>query len=248
MAKVKAIASEAMTAESAAKVEPAAGCDTASITKTHLNFAFDKAEITEAHKATLNKVAKTVESCKTAVVVAGYTDTTGSYLYNRWLSQQRAEAGMRGLMREGVNEDNIRAVGYGQLHPVASNKTRAGRAQNRRVEFVPGTELPYPLPGVRHTAKAAKHTAAKVEPQSAAQVVKQAISPDLKARVEAEKAAAAKGAKPVSPSAIRKPWWAIVETKATTATSDTVETVNKAVDHMLQPQPTTTVKQPPLAK
>jgi outer membrane protein OmpA-like peptidoglycan-associated protein/osmotically-inducible protein OsmY len=117
-----------------AAVEPAAGCD---ISKAKLHFDFDKAELRAADAPVIASVAATLTACEDmkAVTVAGYTDVTGSKLYNKWLSQQRAEAGMRGLMRAGVAKDRLQAVGYGEKDPVASNKTRAGRAQNRRVEF-----------------------------------------------------------------------------------------------------------------
>ncbi|WP_375444042.1 OmpA family protein [uncultured Fibrella sp.] len=64
--------------------------------------------------------------------VGGYTDNTGNAAANKKLSQSRAEAAVTELVRLGVNQSRLEAEGYGQEHPVASNKTEEGRAQNRR--------------------------------------------------------------------------------------------------------------------
>ena len=120
-------------------------CDgQADLKKQTLMFGFDKADLSSTHKAKLDVVAKRMKACaEERVVLAGFTDVTGSKLYNKWLSQQRAEAAMRGLMRDGVAKERLKAVGYGEQYPVAPNTTKANRAQNRRVEFHEGSELPY---------------------------------------------------------------------------------------------------------
>jgi len=77
------------------------------------------------------------------LVVAGFTDNApiGPALAkegvtsNEILSQKRAEAVAAYLVSQGVNPDLVIAKGYGEANPVASNKTPAGRAQNRRVEL-----------------------------------------------------------------------------------------------------------------
>lgn len=66
--------------------------------------------------------------------VSGYTDSRGSKAYNLKLSKRRAESVKAYLVKHGVAADRIVAKGFGMEHPVADNKTRAGRAQNRRVE------------------------------------------------------------------------------------------------------------------
>lgn len=68
------------------------------------------------------------------VNIDGYTDSTGSKAVNAKLSQNRAEAVKKFLVSHGVSADRIQAVGHGADNPVASNKTAAGRAQNRHVE------------------------------------------------------------------------------------------------------------------
>ena len=68
--------------------------------------------------------------------VQGHTDNQGSDAVNDPLSQQRAEAVVKALEGLGVDGFNLRAVGKGSHEPVADNKTEAGRAKNRRVEFI----------------------------------------------------------------------------------------------------------------
>ena len=68
--------------------------------------------------------------------VQGHCDNQGSDKVNDPLSQQRAEAIVAELVKLGVDEWNLRAVGKGSHEPVADNKTEEGRAKNRRVEFV----------------------------------------------------------------------------------------------------------------
>jgi len=67
--------------------------------------------------------------------VAGHTDSTGSKKTNDRLSQQRAEAVMNYLTSKGIDASRLMAKGYGSENPIDSNKTRAGRANNRRVEI-----------------------------------------------------------------------------------------------------------------
>lgn len=70
------------------------------------------------------------------VSIEGHTDATGSAERNRVLSQQRAAAVRSHLVRKGIAEERLEAAGFGQDRPVADNKTPAGRALNRRVEFL----------------------------------------------------------------------------------------------------------------
>jgi OOP family OmpA-OmpF porin len=65
--------------------------------------------------------------------VKGYTDSRGSAAYNKRLSKMRAFAVRTKLIQLGVNPEKIRAEGYGEENPVASNDTKEGRFENRRV-------------------------------------------------------------------------------------------------------------------
>jgi outer membrane protein OmpA-like peptidoglycan-associated protein len=70
------------------------------------------------------------------IEVDGYTDSTGSPLFNEQLSQQRADSVRSYLNQQGVQPSLITTRGFGQNNPVASNDTPQGRQQNRRVEMV----------------------------------------------------------------------------------------------------------------
>jgi OOP family OmpA-OmpF porin len=67
--------------------------------------------------------------------IEGHTDSTGSAKLNQKLSEDRAAAVMNALIERGVSADNLVSKGFGPSVPVASNKTAAGRAQNRRTEI-----------------------------------------------------------------------------------------------------------------
>lgn len=69
--------------------------------------------------------------------INGHTDDVGDDRHNLELSQARAESVMAWFILNGVNPHRLRAVGFGELQPLAENSTDAGRAENRRVEFHP---------------------------------------------------------------------------------------------------------------
>ncbi len=70
------------------------------------------------------------------VEVQGHTDSDGRDTANLDLSQRRAIAVIRYLIKEGVDPVRLTGVGYGEMRPIDSNRTRSGKANNRRVEFV----------------------------------------------------------------------------------------------------------------
>ena len=87
---------------------------------------------------TLDKLAKVAKDCNAAFVieVGGHTDNTGKPESNKTLSDLRAQEVVKYLVKEGVDAAKLRAVGYGQERPIASNDNRDGRRQNRRIEFL----------------------------------------------------------------------------------------------------------------
>jgi len=100
-----------------------------------VNFAFDSYKITPKYLEEIKKVANFMgENPGYRVVLSGHTDSVGAEAYNQKLSEKRANAVAKALEELGVSADKITAVGYGELKPVASNKTKEGRAENRRVE------------------------------------------------------------------------------------------------------------------
>lgn len=68
--------------------------------------------------------------------VQGHCDNQGSDKVNDPLSQKRSEAIVNALVKLGVDEFNLKAVGKGSHEPVADNSTEEGRVKNRRVEFI----------------------------------------------------------------------------------------------------------------
>jgi len=70
------------------------------------------------------------------VSVEGHTDSVGSAAYNKKLSLKRAQAVANYLIKNGVDKNRITVVGHGEEKPIAPNTTRAGRAENRRVEVI----------------------------------------------------------------------------------------------------------------
>jgi outer membrane protein OmpA-like peptidoglycan-associated protein len=76
------------------------------------------------------------ENSTTRLVIEGHTDSRGSETYNEDLSRRRAEAVRNALVANGITGERIEAVGRGEAFPVASNDTRAGQQQNRRVEII----------------------------------------------------------------------------------------------------------------
>ena len=109
------------------------------IDKITLQVLFDtnKAALTEADEMELQKAVAFVKKYPGSKIrLDGYTDNTGTDAYNLKLSERRATAVMDYLIKEaGVDSSNITAVGHGEADPVADNKTREGRAKNRRVEL-----------------------------------------------------------------------------------------------------------------
>lgn len=102
------------------------------------NVTFDSSSATlkPAGANTLSGVAMVLkEYPKTAVNVAGYTDSTGGAELNQKLSQQRADSVASSLIVQGVAANRLRTIGMGPANPVASNSTTEGKAQNRRVEI-----------------------------------------------------------------------------------------------------------------
>lgn len=101
-------------------------------------FDFDKAELKPESEAQLAEMAlflKTHADMK--VFVTGHTDNKGTLDYNLSLSDRRAKAVVGRLSsRYGISIDRLVSRGLGQLAPLASNDTEAGRAKNRRVEMV----------------------------------------------------------------------------------------------------------------
>ena len=144
-----ASASAREAAESARKAQGTAdlannrinGLDDFDIVKTIIvNFAVNNFTLTKASKTTIDEAADWVKTQNTngwVVEVIGYADTTGNTLHNRTLSERRANSVIYYLVTEkGLKPQRlVQPFGAGPTDPVAENRTRAGRAKNRRVEI-----------------------------------------------------------------------------------------------------------------
>jgi len=107
----------------------------------NITFEVNKTDVKPNFVEILGSVVLVLNEYKSTVIeVAGHTDSSGSESYNQLLSQQRAQSVSNILARQGVDSVRIDTVGYGELRPIASNSSPAGRQQNRRVEL---TLLPY---------------------------------------------------------------------------------------------------------
>lgn len=101
-----------------------------------ITFATNSYNINPSFYNTLNKVAQTLaEDNKNAVVVSGFTDSTGNDSINLPLSENRARAVAQYLVSKGVGSNRVSSKGYGASSPIASNATAEGKQQNRRVEI-----------------------------------------------------------------------------------------------------------------
>ncbi|OON69789.1 OmpA family protein [Hymenobacter sp. CRA2] len=101
-----------------------------------IGFELNKAVLLPASYATLDGLAQILRDYPDySLSIAGHTDNRGPAAFNQRLSRERAAAARSYLVSKGVGEDRVQLRGYGAAHPLTTNTTEAGRAQNRRVEF-----------------------------------------------------------------------------------------------------------------
>jgi OOP family OmpA-OmpF porin len=99
-------------------------------------FDFDKAVLKPEGKAKLDDLVNKMAGVNLEVIIAvGHTDSIGTDAYNQKLSVRRAEAVKHYLVGKGIEKNRVYTEGKGEKQPVADNKTREGRAKNRRVEI-----------------------------------------------------------------------------------------------------------------
>jgi len=99
-------------------------------------FDFDKAVIKPEGKSKLDDISNKTKGVNLEVVIAiGHADSVGSDAYNQRLSVRRAESVKAYLVSKGIEPNRVYTEGKGEKQPVADNKTRDGRAKNRRVEI-----------------------------------------------------------------------------------------------------------------
>ena len=100
-----------------------------------LLFDFDSDRIKPTAAQNLSNLAASLGKYpNSSLLIVGHTDSQGSTEYNQSLSERRARSTALYLASRGVSAGRLQTVGRGEIEPVASNDTEAGKAQNRRVE------------------------------------------------------------------------------------------------------------------
>ncbi|MCL2100713.1 MAG: OmpA family protein, partial [Fibromonadales bacterium] len=101
-----------------------------------VNFVSGKADITDESFGNLMVVVETMQTYpEVTFKVVGHTDDQGRRDANQRLSEARAKAVVDFLISRGIDSGRFTFEGKGPDQPIASNKTAAGRAKNRRIEF-----------------------------------------------------------------------------------------------------------------
>lgn len=109
------------------------GCE--KIIRLSLNFGFDSTKIQPQYMDKIQQVADFIKEYPAyKIILEGHTDSIGKDAYNLRLSKHRANVVKDALVKLGVDADKITTEGYGESKPVATNKTKQGRAENRRVD------------------------------------------------------------------------------------------------------------------
>jgi outer membrane protein OmpA-like peptidoglycan-associated protein len=101
-----------------------------------LTFALGSAKLTPQAEGVLDGLVALANKHPDAVIeIGGYTDSSGSAVFNQRLSENRAMSVRNYMVLKGITPDRLRAIGYGETNFVATNDTPEGMQQNRRVEF-----------------------------------------------------------------------------------------------------------------
>lgn len=112
------------------------GCALFSGTIEGVNFRTNSAKLLPESREILSSVADTLRSYpNTLVDVKAHTDSHGELDWNQDLSERRAKSVVEYLVGQGIEESRLIPSAYGETSPIATNKTKAGRLQNRRVEL-----------------------------------------------------------------------------------------------------------------
>ena len=102
-----------------------------------LTFVSGTTTLSAGGETELNQIVATMKAYpQSSATIEGFTDNVGTVGSNQLLSTQRALAVKKQLVSQGISAERISAVGLGPSNPIASNQTEAGRAANRRIEFI----------------------------------------------------------------------------------------------------------------
>ena len=112
------------------------GCPAILLTIHGINFNTDSSKILPNSESLLAQAKVALQdSIGVSVIIEGHTDNTAGYSYNQLLSERRAKAVLEFLVAHGIEKERLVSVGKGENSPIASNNTKEGRYQNRRVEL-----------------------------------------------------------------------------------------------------------------
>jgi len=140
-AKPAAPAAPAAPAKPADSAKPAAPAAPSSVKQAitiqaEALFDFDKSVLKpEGKKSIDDAIAKMAKVDVELVIATGHTDSIGTDAYNQKLSERRANTVKEYMVSKGVTAAKITTLGKGETQPVATNKTKEGRAKNRRVDI-----------------------------------------------------------------------------------------------------------------
>lgn len=102
----------------------------------HINFAFDSSVLPASANEDIAKLTRVLKDNPPAkIIIEGHTDHVGADAYNQKLSERRAASLSKRLVENGIPAERIQASGKGEKQPIATNATKEGRAQNRRIEI-----------------------------------------------------------------------------------------------------------------
>jgi len=101
-----------------------------------VHFESEKSYLKKTSKSVLKKIVTLMQkNPNLKLTVLGHTDSSGKAKFNRYLSRKRATAVTEFLIKNGISASRLKAIGHGPDKPIDSNKTKSGRAKNRRTEF-----------------------------------------------------------------------------------------------------------------
>jgi outer membrane protein OmpA-like peptidoglycan-associated protein len=101
-----------------------------------VNFDVNKATLKPESEARLQKTLTTLKTYSDiSVLISGHTDSDGDAKKNQKLSEERAETVKAWFVKNGIDAKRIETKGYGEEKPIADNKTKEGKAKNRRIEI-----------------------------------------------------------------------------------------------------------------
>jgi OOP family OmpA-OmpF porin len=101
-----------------------------------ITFKTNSANLTKKSYDVLDRAVQVLgDYPDTRIEISGHTDNVGKDEYNKELSQKRADAVKEYFVNKGIKAERLTAIGFGMEKPIADNKTKAGKAKNRRTEF-----------------------------------------------------------------------------------------------------------------